>query len=328
MSTMQNQMPLGELLNTVQFKGEITDQDVLAIRRAVYGDAVITSNEADQIFALNALSNKPDSWIDLFIESITSFVVRQTLPYGYVSTANAMWLMARIDHDGVVEAHSELELLLNIMRTANNITPELEAYALNQVKQAVMHNRGFVGRVRDVSPGQISDYDVELLRRILFSASSEEGIGIAQSEAEMLFELNDALGRAQNHPSWQKLFVGAVANHVMAVAAWDEPDAQEALRRRDWLQKRGDGFAAPSFSGLGAAFKSLLGGGKAAQTYASTANAAIQQAEQISFSEANWLIQRLNKDGVLCENEKLLLKFLRDESPDIHAALTPYINAV
>ena len=313
---------LGDILKN----NRVTDDDVLAVRREVYGDGVITPVEADFIFRINELGDKPQSWSELFVEAITSFLVHQTMPHGYINQANAAWLMARIDHDGIVETQTEIELLLRVLEKSRNATDSLEKYALEQVKQAVVYGRGALANGRELKPGHIGEAEVEMLRRVLYACASEGGIGISKLEAEALFDLSDMLGDEGHHESWQTLFVGAIANHLMMLAAWEEPDMAEALRREKWLESRGRGFVVPSFKGFGEAFKSMFSS-ETGLEFSNQNQSATTYAERVDEIEAVWLIDRLNRDGKLSANEKVLLRFLRDESPDIHAALIPYIKA-
>ena len=52
----------------------------------------------------------------------------------------------------------------------------------------------------------------------------------------------------------------------------------------------------------------------------------IAAAEIVNQEEADWLAERIGRDGELHENEKALLRFLHEESPSIHPALTPLIE--
>jgi hypothetical protein len=54
-------------------------------------------------------------------------------------------------------------------------------------------------------------------------------------------------------------------------------------------------------------------------------DAAIKSAETISAEEAEWLARRMGRDGTFHENEKLLLRFIRDEAPTIHPSLQSLI---
>jgi hypothetical protein len=317
---------LSELMSLVLVQGALTEGHVSDFRRIFFEDGKITINEADSLFEINNLKNKPDGWNTLFIEAITAFLVYQTMPEGYINQANAAWLMTRISADGVVETQTELELLLKVMKIAKNVTPELERFALDQVKYAVLHGSGYLGRGRELQQGVIGEADVETIRRVVYACSSEGGISISRAEAEAICDLNDATEGAENHESWQKLFVGAIANHLMMLAAWDEPDLQEALRREKWLEEPVRGIFIPSFSGLLKRGLSIFAPEEEI-TYSHMDAAATASADRVTEREASWLVERFNRDGILNTNEKALLKFLEVECPDIHTSLLPMIRA-
>jgi len=315
---------LNSLLTQIKSQGSLDESDILALRKVIWDDGAISLTEADALFEINHLANKPKDWPALFIEAITNFLVSQTMPQGYINQANAAWLMTRIDHDGIVETHTELELLMNVLKRANNVTEALEIYALEQVKQAVLSGKGYLGRDHALQPGVIGEAEVDVLKRVLYACSSEGGIGISQREAEALFDLNDASADAENHESWTQLFVGGIANHLMMLAAWEEPSAREALRLDNWLETPGKGFVMPNFKGVGEAFKTLFAEPEIQFTSMNTG--AVLDAERVTAGEAVWLIERLNRDGILHKNERALLSFLKAESPEIHASLAPYLR--
>ena len=316
---------LSELLSLVMVQQTFTDAHVADFRRIFFEDGTISLEEADILFEINNFKTKTESWNELFTEAIAAFLVYQTMPIGYINQANAAWLMARIGADGVVEARTELELLLKVMKVAKNVTPELEKFALDQVKHAVVEGNGVLSRDRKLEPGIIGEAEVDLLRRVIYACSSEGGISITRMEAEALCDINDACVNADNHESWQKLFVGALANHLMMVAAWEEPDLQEALRSQKWLEAPVRGVFKPSFSGL---IKRGLSIFAQDQTkFSNMDEQAVASAERVTEREASWLIERLNRDGVLNVNELALLRFLEEECPDVHSSLVPLIKA-
>lgn len=320
-----NTNTLTGLLQQIQRQGTINDADILALRKSIFGDNAVTVSEADTLFAINNINGKPEAWQEFFIDALTDFLVQQTMPHGYINQANAIWLMSHIDHDGLVETHTEIELLLNIMKRAHNVTDELETYALNQVKYAVLNGSGYLGSERSHNPGTIGSADVDMLKRVLYAVSSQSGIGISKLEAEAIFDLNDACANTDNHESWSRLFVGAIANYIMVLAAWEEPSAKEALRRENWLGERHKGIVLPDFMGFGDALKAIFSRSDDLQ-YSNANSAATQWAERIDAQEASWLIKRLSRDGQLHDNERALLRFLKEESPHIHESLLPYLD--
>ena len=325
------------LVTDIKARGEILESDILPLRRATAADFHISVAEADSLFELNDLSVKPEAWSEYFVTVITTFLVHQTPPEGYINPMNASWLITRIQHDGVVESHTELDLLLNVLKVAKNVTDSLEVFAIEQVKRAVMDGDGYLAQGRPLQRGVMGEAEVDILRRVLYSVAGEGGVGISNTEANLLFDLNDAVADADNHPSWQKLFVSAIANHLMMVAAWDEPDLQEALRQHEWwnaevpktnwlqaLANTGKHFNPSSFlKNLATIRKDAT----AEYEFSHTNTEKVSQAERVEQREAEWLIARLNRDGRLCETERALLQFLKEECPDIHDSLLPMINA-
>jgi len=248
-----------QLIADMKAANAMTDAQLLELRRAFGADMEIDSHEADIIFDLDKLDVKPEGWADYFTLILTTYLVHQGQPQGYINDAMAAWLIARIDHDGVVETETELRLLMNVLKVAEQPGDRLEAYAINQVMEAVTSGRGRVGQ-DTLTPGVIGKAEVELLRRIFYSVGGDGGMAITRIEAEQIFALNDATSGRDNDPEWQKFFVGAIANHPEKV------DLAEMKRREDWLTN-GHGRREPGehkYAGLSAraileAFKETFG---------------------------------------------------------------------
>ena len=109
----------------------------------------------------------------------------------------------------------------------------------------------------------------------------------------------------------------------------------DALRREEWL---GD-----TSVNLGRFFSKMFAGSLDAhieavkletgsESYWGDRNARMEtgsgSSEKIDAPEAEWLVERIGRDGVLHENEKELLGFLKRESPHIHPALHPLLEKV
>ena len=50
--------------------------------------------------------------------------------------------------------------------------------------------------------------------------------------------------------------------------------------------------------------------------------------EKVDVVEAEWLVERIGRDGKLHANEIALIEFLKEESPDLHPSLKPLLDKV
>nr|WP_246805500.1 hypothetical protein [Mesorhizobium mediterraneum] len=218
-------------------KDRITAEDVVMLRREVFGDGVVTRGEAEALFALDATKDKCAEWPDFFIEAVTDFIVHQEKPAGYISQDNADWLVRAISRDGMVDSWTELELLVHVLEKAKSSPNGLCAYALEQVAHAVIDGKGPLMHGGRLVPGLIAKAEVELLRRILYAHGGDGNIAITRAEAEMLFKINERTAAVHNDPSWNDLFVKAIANFVMCSAGYEAPMRAVALRRDSFLDQ-------------------------------------------------------------------------------------------
>ncbi len=308
----------------------ITAADTINLRRQFYSDARIGEVEADCLFALNAeCTSKDQTFTTLFVEALTDYVVFQMNPEGYISEANALWLIKQIDLDGKVDTVAELDLLINIIEKAKSAPDGLSAYALRQVHHAVLNGSGPARNGKMLEPGRVDDADVEMLRRILYAYGSGGNVSITAAEAEVLFDINDATVDADNHPSWKILFAQAIASHLMMASMHAPADRETALRQDEWLQEEqrdNVDFFSSMIAGLRSIYTSVDDDDalRRRQAY----DQRIVESERISRAEASWLVNRINRDGKLSDAEKAILTFIKQESPDIHPDLKPLLDRV
>jgi hypothetical protein len=322
-------------VESVLRSGTITDAQTLELRRHLYADYKVSQEEAGWLFELNTTCAKQDKgWRVFFVEALSDFIVNQMHPAGYVSEANAKWLMAEIDADGKLESINELELLIAIFEIAKSVPESLSTYALNQVKAAVLSGEGVLRSGKTLQPNQVSDGDVEILRRILYAYGSSGNVGITKAEAEVLFDINDATSSADNHPSWPVLFSQAIANHLMMASGHTPVDRETALRREEWLNSADKApepvsFIAEMVGALRSIYTMALDDQeRAAGQRRKKLDAAITESEKISQPEAAWLVARINRDGALSPAEQAVLTFIKQESPEIDPALEPLLAKV
>ena len=321
------------LIDRIKNSGKITASDVAALRRLFFEDGVISELEAEMLFELNdAITSKHGLWDVFFVEALTDFLVHQAHPRGYVTARQGRWLIANISRDGLVEHETELELLIEVIDKSRWSPPFLVEFALKQVKNSVLTGHGPLRNGRKLEKGVIWGTEVDLVRRIIYAFGGDGSIAISRTEAEMLFEINDATVDAENHPAWSELFVLAIANYLMAAEGFKVPTRQQMLRREAWLDEPGGlrAFARKAFSGGIEAVREAWDYDPEAEAEARLDEqmALIAEAEQITDDEACWLAERIGRDGRLHENEKRLLAFIKAESPIISPILRPLLNKV
>lgn len=318
-------------LDKLMAKGEIRADDVLTLRRAMNGDDNrISADEAKALFQINdSCEGNGNEWADFFVEALVDYLVNQADPKGYVSDAHADWLMAQISVSGVVKTTTELEALVKIMEAAYRVPERLEVFAMEQVKLAVLSGEGPTRHGNDLQPGHIGRAEVELLRRILYACGGDEAVAISRREAEMLFDINDAVTDGTNDASWPDLFVKAIANYLMASRGFQPPSRHEALHRESWMDDNA--------MDIGGFFGKILAGGLRGvlSSYDDHSEDRVKQqaadiavSEMVTADEAGWLAERIGRDGHFADAEKALLMFIKTESPDIHPSLKPLLDKV
>lgn len=314
-------------------RGSIGDMDVQRLRGLYYMDGNIGPEEAEALFKINeSCRTQTTAWTDLFIEALTDYVVNQSAPEGYVTAQNASWLIGRIGRDGVVESRSELELLVNILDKARWSPASLVAFALEQVKHAVISGSGPLRYGEVMEPGRITGGEVELLRRIMFAFGGDGSIAVTRAEAQILFEINDACANAPVNPAWSDLFVKAIANVVMGASGYKVPDREEALRRERWLEARGELTLPNMLAGMTRGLAAVWGGYREQSSEERAISRLERQRieivtnEGITEGEVDWLAERIGRDDKLTEPERALLMFLRRESPNVHPKLQQLVD--
>lgn len=324
------------VLASHQNSNRVTARDVKRMRAAVYADGIVSRAEAEMIFGVaNSDTETCPAWHAFFVEAVTDHIVHQALPAGYMSEDNADWLIGAIAKDGIVETMTELELLVTVLEKAKASPERLVAFALRQVADAVIDNKGPLARVPGRMPNVVDRWEVELLRRILYAFGGAGNIAITRAEAEVLFAINDRTVEEMNHASWNELFVKAMASFVMGSSGYEAPTREEALRR--------DSFFDRADVDVGAFFAKMVSGGMSAifDAYAEPSgadsdwdarilarDAAARRAEAIDQDEAAWLAERMGGSRLLHDNERALLSLIKTSSPSIHPALKPLIDKV
>jgi hypothetical protein len=319
----------------IRAKGAITLADVMRLRRDTFADGIVNVQEADALFALNdACAIKDTAWSDFFVEALSDYLVHQAEPKGYVTTENADWLIGKIGRDGKVDTMTELELLISVLDKARWAPSSLAAFALDQVKRSVLTGCGPVRSGKKLVAGVVDAADVDILRRILYAFGSHGNVAITRAEAEVLFDINDATDHARNAPEWTELFTKAVANCIMSASGYEAPPREEALRLERWLNQEPDGVGGFLSRMVSGGFKAMLDayGEQTAEERElerlERQKIAIITAEPVTDEEGSWIANRIARNGVIDENEKALLSFIKKECVDIAPSLKSVLDKV
>jgi hypothetical protein len=301
------------MANTPERK-PISDEEVLKLRRYVWADGSISPDEASQLFDLNDAASPSNDWSDFFVEAMCDYLIGRGQPRGYVTAADADWLMYNINRDGQVDSYAELELIVKLFERAEAVPESLKRFALTAIQQIVLNRSGPTRRADVIAPGRIDDAEVALLRRLIFAPESDGPAKISRSEAEMLFRLKDATLGADNSPEWKRLFVQGIANYLMAHQAYepldgaaqarlDDPRAPKLNPFRQGLARLGQNPAS-----LGEALF-----GKSEATRIAEHDAAVVRDEAVTEEESEWLKGLLGADGARDPLEQALLDFLAED---------------
>jgi len=304
------------LANQAQADGIITADEVLALRRSGWHDGVIDESEADAIFVLNEhLAERTAEWADFFAEAICEFVIAGGSPRGFVSEAQADWLISRLDRDGRIETMAELHLLGKLFDKCNLLPERLRGYALTQIEQIVLTGSGATREGGRIDAACITEAECQLLRRFIFSFAGDGSGGVSQAEAEMLFRLKDATLGAVNAPGWETLFVQGVANYLMAYSSFRQVSAERALELDNFMND-----ATPRVGGfLGRVAQSAVNPGAlrvigfGRKGAAPDRDQAVAAANRITDSENAWLQQQIEANNHLDDLERALLRFIAEE---------------
>lgn len=292
--------------------GAIAPEEILALRGEGWSDGAINADEADAIFTLNHHIAQPTAeWVDFFVEALGEFVINGAEPRGYVTPANADWLIAYMDRDGRLETMAELQLLVRVLEKATSVPDSLKAYALAQIEQAVLTGEGPTRDGGVFAAGSINATEANLLRRMVFAQAGDRPAGVSQAEAEMLFRLKDASLGAANAPEWKRLFVQGVGNYLEGYTGFEPLSRERTAELEAFMAKPDHGlgrfFNRMARADISEGFRTAF-----AQSEGIDRDAAVASAEELTESENAWLRLRLDADGGIDEYEQALLDFLAE----------------
>jgi hypothetical protein len=315
---------LASQLDALRGRTTLTDEDALAVRRVVFGgDWRISRDEAEALISLNEQTEAASpAWNLMFVDTITEYVVRQPDPPGYVEEPTAAWLVDRLGGDGRVWRSSELEAVTHILEQAAQAPASLARFALDQARTML------------AQPGRpLSAQDVALLRRIVFAPAGLGSLAVTRPEAEVLFDINDAVRGQPNDPSWTDFFARAIGNAVLAATPHPVQSRADALRQQRFLEGSGGGPGVDGDTSPLDVLADLFSGRLFRKARENTSVQRLQMeryveseearlnSEAVMGDEAQWVTARLGRDGVFDENEAAAIRFIEAHAVTLEGTL-------
>ncbi len=238
-------------------RGSIRDSDVATLRRAFALETQLGAGDIEALFRAHNLARVKDpGWADFFIETLTDYVVRELEPSGYVTAAHAGWLIARVTSAGRIRSKTEHDLILNVIDKARWVPESLMAFALGQIRDAVITGEGPLRAGSAIGAGAITLAEVEQIRSLLFAYGNEGPRAISQTEIDILLDIEAAVSahksagtvESQTSPidawpmeAWQDLIEKATVSAALAASGYAGPTREEALNEARALFNGGAG---------------------------------------------------------------------------------------
>jgi hypothetical protein len=230
-----------EHLLEVATDGRICADDVLRLRRAIYGEGGIDREKAAALFRLNRDQQSHDpAWAEFYVEALCDFFYWREGSDSVLTEDAERMLMDWIGPAEAIDDGTELRLLLRLMFRSNGSSEAFRGYVLDAVRHSVLHSRQALYGNAERRPGVIDAADVDVIRKLVYGLGGQSGMAISAAEAAFLFELEHATAGAPNAPAWRDLFVKAITMHLLF--AGNSPDRIDEAEAR-WLidQIRPDG---------------------------------------------------------------------------------------
>ena len=317
-------------------RGSIHDQDVMRMRQSYYDDGTIAPEEAVALIHMNDACRVQDvAWAPFFVQALCDYIVNQAEPDGYVTAANADWLISRIAPDGRLRTKTDLDLVLQVLETARWSPERLVRFALDEIRRAIANGKGPLRANGTHVNGVITDAEVDMIRRVLLAFGGDGNIAVTRAEAEALISIEESLAGSTQNPAWTDLFVKAMANVILASSGYGPPSREEALRADAGLKRR-DGDAAMD-TAVEAMVTTSLSSVWASYTEQSSEERALARLErqrieiitndEVTDGDAAWFAMRLIRDGQLTQVERALVDYLRREATMLHPALVDLVRS-
>lgn len=213
-------------------KHRLTAEDISLLRKHTFPEGIRTADDVVAMLALNnSCPEKCPEWNSFFVEQLAGFIVNYTYPQGSLDEINVAWLMRMVATDGVVNSAIELELVLHAMEISANVPDELRAFALDQLRLALVENIGGYKLSRAIDRKGITRQDIDYVMRVLRGVGDAGVIKAPPLTWSVLMQVAEATLPVGNHPRWADI-----------LSALQLVDYAEPPRRSRWLRIVDDSF--------------------------------------------------------------------------------------
>ncbi|WP_156034271.1 hypothetical protein [Bosea sp. 117] len=289
--------------------GAAAAADVAYLSRSMFeGGAANPADVADLIAFDRLVAADAPEWAAFFAEAVSSYLLRQASPVDIVDVEKADWLMSELAPNGsLVESPRGLPLLLRVMEGARSVAPSLPAFALRQLRTAIITGEGPLAAGRVHFSRVVDAGDVALMRRILIAGGGGEGRPVSRAEADALFDIHDATIDATNDADFEPLFLRALMQHLRAASG------HGVGSRRGALQAEISRNLLPGLDLLAAA------------GYRPDP-ASLVESVSLSPGSANWLAERILRDGRVSRATRALKTLLVTETVMLEDSLRALLD--
>jgi len=209
-------------------------------RRRQNPDLAITRCEAEALLTLDRMQPAASaSWCEYVAGAIAAYLVGVE-PAEVLTEEKSEWLLSAVAPSGRVETVAAFETLIRAMEAARKTPTSVATFTLLQVKAAIINGEGPAIGARPHFSRTIDAEDTALLYRILIAAGGKEGAPVSRAEANVLFDLHDAVARSKNDSSFDELFFRTIEHHVLAASGIAAQSRLAALapRQREEMTQR------------------------------------------------------------------------------------------
>jgi hypothetical protein len=282
----------------------INAADVISLLQEIYSEGIGTTDEARELIDFDrSLSSATPGWREFFAATVCDHLINRSAPIGELDEQKAEWLIHSLSHGGRIVTAAGFAALVRAIETARDSSSRLIAYAIEQLRVAVIAGEGPAIGARAHFSRMIDRHDVALLRRLLIAGGGVEGRPVTHIEAEALFDLHDVVAPDANDAGFEDLFFKAVASHLIGDAG--KP-------RRELL------LPDPRLAELSEATRIAD-----EADYSLPAGVA---AVRLGTDEAAWLASRIMRDGRPTGAEFALLRLFSDATARVEPTLRHYLD--